>query len=69
MNCKIGTLDRILRVAVGAVLVALGVLRSIESWGFIGLAPLLTGIVGNCPAYPLFEVRTCPNAAAGAGSR
>ncbi|MDX5934308.1 DUF2892 domain-containing protein [Acidithiobacillus thiooxidans] len=29
-------------------------------WGWLGLVPLITGLVGWCPAYTLFGIRTCP---------
>ncbi|MFZ6020915.1 MAG: YgaP family membrane protein [Chloroflexota bacterium] len=57
------TVDRIIRVAVGVLLLALG-------WGgvvtgtlgaifkFLGFVPLLTGLIGWCPAYALFKFRT-----------
>lgn len=28
-------------------------------WAYLGLVPLLTGVVGFCPAYALFGIRTC----------
>lgn len=59
----VGTLDRILRVIVGLLLV-LGFLPSPESawrWLYlIGLVPLVTGLVGSCPVYTLLGVSTCP---------
>lgn len=57
------TVDRIIRVVVGVLLLALG-------WGgivtgilgtifkFLGFLPLLTGLIGWCPAYSLFKFRT-----------
>ncbi len=57
------TVDRIIRVVVGVLLLALG-------WGgvvtgtlgtvfkFLGILPLLTGLIGWCPAYSLFKFRT-----------
>jgi hypothetical protein len=29
-------------------------------WGLAGLVPLLTGLLGYCPAYSLFGLNTCP---------
>lgn len=29
------------------------------NWGWIGVVPLVTGIIGNCPVYSLFGISTC----------
>ena len=55
-----GNLDRLLRVIAGLVLLALVFVGPQTPWGWIGLVPLLTGIIGFCPAYALFGIRTCP---------
>lgn len=55
-----GSIDRILRVIVGLVLIALVFVGPQTPWGWIGIVPLLTGIVGFCPAYRLFGLSTCP---------
>lgn len=56
MTRNIGTIDRLLRVVVGAALIAfaLGYIAPGTGWnwvGWIGVLPLLTALVGNCPAY------------------
>jgi len=28
-------------------------------WGYIGVIPLLTGAIGNCPIYSIFGIDTC----------
>jgi hypothetical protein len=55
-----GTIDRALRIIVGAVLIALVFFGPQTPWGWIGLVPLATGLIGWCPIYPLFGIRTCP---------
>ena len=55
-----GSLDRLLRVIVGLFLIALVFVGPHTPWGWIGIVPLLTGIVGFCPAYTLLGGRTCP---------
>ena len=55
-----GSRDRRLRVIVGLFLIALVFVGPHTPWGWIGIVPLLTGIVGFCPAYTLLGVRTCP---------
>lgn len=52
--------DRILRVVVGLVLLSLVFTGPQTMWGWIGLAPLLTGIIGFCPGYRLLGISSCP---------
>ncbi len=62
MTCNMGTADRIIRVVLGITLIGLGVFMTGTLGivlGFIGLIPLITGIVGNCPIYSMFKVNTC----------
>lgn len=54
-----GSLDRILRIVVGLVLIALVFVGPQTQWGWIGVVPLLTGFIGFCPAYAIFGIRTC----------
>lgn len=55
-----GMIDRALRVIVGLVLISLVFIGPQTVWGWIGLVPLATGLVGWCPAYTLLGIRTCP---------
>ena len=59
MTANVGTVDRALRVVVGLVLLALALFGG-HLWGWIGLVPLATGILGWCPFYPLLGMNTCP---------
>ena len=54
-----GTVDRVLRVIAGAALVSLVFVGPETPWGWIGLVPLVTGLVGNCPVYSLLGISTC----------
>ena len=65
MNSKLlpkneGMKDRILRVIVGAVLLTLVFVGPRTPWGWLGVIPLVTGLIGTCPVYTLFGLRTCP---------
>jgi hypothetical protein len=54
---NIGSVDRLIRVVLGAALIIVGVvLRS--WWGAIGLIPLVTGLSGFCPLYALLRTST-----------
>jgi hypothetical protein len=63
MTVNVGTFDRIARVIVGLVLIAfaLGYIAPGASWawvGWIGVVPILTAIVGYCPAYTMLGCST-----------
>lgn len=60
MSQNVGGIDRILRIVVGAVLLALVFVGPQTVWGWIGVVPLVTGLVGWCPAYLPFGLKTCP---------
>ena len=59
MSCNVGTVDRVVRVVVGLVLIALVFWGPQTNWGWIGLIPLITGLAGWCPAYRLLGIDTC----------
>lgn len=59
MPCNEGKIDRLLRVLVGAGLIALTQVGPHTPWGWLGLVPLFTGLVGYCPAYSLLGLNTC----------
>ena len=56
---NVGGIDRILRIVVGLVLIALAATGTVGVWGYVGVVPLLTGLVGWCPPYALFGWNTC----------
>ena len=55
-----GTLDRALRVVVGLAILSLVFVGPRTNWGYLGLVPLITGLVGMCPIYSLLGINTCP---------
>jgi hypothetical protein len=60
MKANVGGFDRVLRIAVGALLIVLAALNVIGAWGYIGIVPVLTGLFRFCPAYGLLGMNTCP---------
>jgi hypothetical protein len=60
MKTNEGTIDRALRVLAGLVLIALAATGTVGVWGWIGIVPLATGLIGWCPAYTLLGINTCP---------
>ena len=63
MKCNVGGIDRILRIAVGALLVALAITNVVGWWAWLGLIPLTTGLFRFCPAYPLLGITSCRTSA------
>ena len=61
MKSNVGGIDRILRIVAGALLVLLAASGQVGAWGWIGLLPLATGLVGWCPPYGLLGINTCKN--------
>ena len=59
---NVGNFDRSARIAVGiALLIAFFVLPDFGlRWVLlIGIVPLVTGLMGSCPAYSIFGISTC----------
>ena len=57
---NVGTVDRIARVILGLMLLALTLTGTIGVWGWIGVIPLLTAALGTCPLYSVLGLSTCP---------
>lgn len=60
MKINVGSTDRVLRIAGGAVLITLAATGIFAPWGWIGVIPLVTGVFKFCPIYPLFGFNSCP---------
>lgn len=54
-----GTVDRALRVIVGLVLIIMAARGMYTPWTWIGVVPLLTGVLSVCPLYSLLGISTC----------
>ena len=59
MTSNVGGIDRILRIAIGLVLIVLAATGTVGWWGWLGIVPLATGAIGWCPPYALFGFSTC----------
>jgi hypothetical protein len=55
---NVGNLDRALRIVIGTGLIALATSGIIGAWGYLGIVPLLTGVVALCPLYSLLGIAT-----------
>lgn len=52
--------ERVLRVVLGIGVLSLAFVGPKSPWGWIGLVPLATGLLGSCPVYTLFGFSSCP---------
>lgn len=52
--------ERAVRVVIGIGLLAIAFVGPKTPWGWLGVIPLFTGLVGSCPLYTLFGFSTCP---------
>jgi hypothetical protein len=59
MQVNEGAIDRLIRVIAGLAIISLVFIGPKTPWAWLGLVPLLTGMVGFCPAYAIFGVNTC----------
>ena len=57
---NVGRLDQIIRIVVGILFIALAYTGVIGNWGYIGVIPLLTGLMRWCPLYTILGLQTCP---------
>jgi hypothetical protein len=63
MTVNVGTVDRVARIVVGLLLIAyaipVGFPATGWNWvGWIGVVPIATALIGNCPAYSIFGIST-----------
>lgn len=62
LSSNVGSLDRTLRIIAGLALLAAFFLLPEAGYRWfllIGIVPLVTGLLGSCPAYSLFGLSTC----------
>lgn len=54
-----GKFDRAARIILGIVLIVMALRGMYTPWTWIGVVPLLTGLVGMCPLYSILGINTC----------
>jgi hypothetical protein len=54
---NVGSVDRVLRIGLGAGLIAMVFVGPQTPLGWLGLIPLLTGLAGTCPLYSIIGLR------------
>jgi hypothetical protein len=59
MKQNVHNIERVVRVIVGLAIISLVFIGPQSAWGWLGLIPLATGVIGWCPPYALFGFSTC----------
>jgi len=60
MKINEGNIDRVLRIIVGIALIAMVFVGPQTIWGWVGIVPFITGVIGICPLYSVLGINTCP---------
>lgn len=60
MKTNEGGIDRMLRIVVGLMLIGLAATGTVGLWGWVGIVPLATGLIGWCPLYAMLGLNSCP---------
>jgi hypothetical protein len=57
VRANVGGADKVIRVALGLLIIALGIVYK-SWWGLVGLLPLATGLLNFCWLYLPFGIST-----------
>lgn len=58
MQKNVGSIDRYLRIVLGAILIGLAFYGVIGVWGYIGVIPIFTGLFSFCALYKVLGINT-----------
>ncbi len=58
-NRNIGGVERAVRIIAGLGILSLAFVGPQTPWGYVGLVPIVTGLISWCPAWQLFGINTC----------
>jgi hypothetical protein len=61
MKKNVGSVERVIRVIAGIAILSLAFVGPQSPWAYLGIIPLVTGLMGSCPAYALLGISTCKN--------
>lgn len=68
MQQNVGNIERIIRIVVGLAILALAFVGPTSPWAYLGLVPLITGLLGWCPPYALLGISSCKKCQGGCDS-
>jgi hypothetical protein len=56
---NVGTIDRVLRITSGVIIITLTALGVISPWGWLAIGLVISGVLRNCTLYSLIGINTC----------
>jgi hypothetical protein len=59
MKKNVCGMDQKIRIGLGIIILSLSIAGPRSAWGLLGLIPLLTGLIGYCPAYKMIGRKDC----------
>ena len=59
MKVNVGTIDRVLRITSGVIIITLTALGMISPWGWLAIGLIISGVIRNCTLYYLLGINTC----------
>lgn len=59
MKKNVCMIERVIRIIVGGAILSLAFVGPQSPWAYLGVVPLLTGLIGWCPPYALLGISTC----------
>lgn len=59
MKVNVGTIDRVLRITSGVIIITLIALGMISPWGWLAIGLIISGVIRNCTLYSLLGINTC----------
>ena len=59
MKANVGGIDKILRIVIGAALIAWVLFANGPVWAWIGVVPLATCLLNFCALYSILGINTC----------
>jgi hypothetical protein len=58
MKTNIGNAERIVRIVIGVAVLSLVFVGPRAQWAYLGIFPILSGVIGWCPPYALLGIST-----------
>ena len=59
MKVNVGTIDRVLRITSGVIIITLTALGMVSPWGWLAIGLIISGVIRNCTLYSLLGINTC----------